>query len=137
MGQKIAGGCACGAVRYETEADPIVMVNCHCRDCQRNTGSGYAAVMVLPAAAVTLTGEPRYFRTVGNAGKWIDRGFCPVCGSPVTLKLERFPDAIGIHAASLDNPSVYRPAMDIFTDSAWPWDAMAGGTQKMPRGMSA
>jgi len=31
MAQKISGGCACGAIRYEAHADPIVMVNCHCR----------------------------------------------------------------------------------------------------------
>jgi hypothetical protein len=137
MGQKIAGGCACGAIRYTTETDPIVMVNCHCRDCQRTTGSGYAAVMVLPAQAVTLTGEPRYFRTVGDAGKWVDRGFCPVCGSPVTLKLERFPDAIGIQAASLDEPKQFAPAMDLFTVSAQPWDHMASETQKKPKGFAS
>ena len=100
MGQKITGCCACGAIRYEAEADPIVMVNCHCRDCQRAVGTAYAAVMVVPAAAVKLRGEPRYFRTVGEAGKWVDRGFCTTCGSPVTAKLERFPDAIGVQAAS-------------------------------------
>jgi hypothetical protein len=137
MGQKIAGGCACGAIRYATETDPIVMVNCHCRDCQRTTGGGYAAVMVLPAQAVTLTGEPRYFRTVGDAGKWVDRGFCPVCGSPVTLKLERFPDAIGIQAASLDEPKQFAPAMDLFTASAQPWDHMASETQKKPKGFAS
>jgi hypothetical protein len=136
MGQNKAGGCACGAIRYQTEADPIVMVNCHCRDCQRTTGSGYAAVMVLPTAAVMVTGEPRYYRTVGSAGKWVDRGFCPVCGSPVTLKLERFPDAIGIQAASLDEPKQYAPAMDLFTSSAQPWDAMSAATDKRPRGFA-
>ena len=134
MGQKIAGGCACGAIRYETEADPIVMVNCHCRDCQRAVGTAYAAVMVVPAAAVKLRGEPRYFRTVGEAGKWVERGFCPTCGSPVTAKLERFPDAIGFQAASLDDPKQYKPGMDLFTDSAQPWDIMQAETQKMPKG---
>jgi hypothetical protein len=137
MGQKITGGCACGAIRYETDADPIVMVNCHCRDCQRTTGSAYAAVMVVPAAAVSLTGEPRYFRTVGESGKWVDRGFCPVCGSPVAMKLERFPDALAFQAASLDDPKQFTPAMDLFTASAQPWDHMQPETQKMPKGFAS
>lgn len=136
MAQKLAGRCACGTIRYTPEADPIVMVNCHCRDCQRNTGTAYAAIMVVPAASANLTGEPRYFRTIGEAGKWVDRGFCPNCGSPVTLKLERFPDAVGFHAASLDDPKQYAPAMDIFTASAQPWDSMASQTQKMPKGFA-
>jgi hypothetical protein len=137
MGQKITGGCACGAIRYASDADPIVMVNCHCRDCQRTTGSAYAAVMVVPAAAVTLTGKPRYFRTVGEAGKWVERGFCPGCGSPVTLKLERFPDALAFQAASLDDPTQFAPVMDIFTTSAQPWDRMQAETQKRPKGMAS
>jgi hypothetical protein len=136
MGQKIAGGCACGAIRDETEADPIVMVNCHCRDCQRATGSAFAAVMVVPAAAVMLTGEPRYFKTIGNSGKAVERGFCAICGSPVTLKLERFPDALAFQAPTLDDPTQYKPGTDLFTASAQPWDRMSPATEKRPRGFA-
>jgi hypothetical protein len=131
---KIAGGCACGAIRYETDADPVVMINCHCRDCQRSVGTAYAAIMVVPAAALRLTGEPRYFRTIGDAGKAVERGFCAVCGSPMTVKLERMPDIVGLHAASLDDPNQYTPAMDIFTTSAHAWDSMLAETDKRPRG---
>jgi hypothetical protein len=131
-----SGGCACGAIRYRTQAEPMVMVNCHCRDCQRSTGSAYAAIMVLPASSVTLTGEPRYYKTVGDAGKAVERGFCPACGSPVSAKLERFPDAIGIYAASLDDPSAYQPTLEIFTSSAQPWTAMLSDTQKKPKGLA-
>ena len=49
--------------------------------------------MVMPAAAVTLSGEPRYFKTVGDAGYAVHRGFCASCGAPVTVKLERIPEA--------------------------------------------
>jgi hypothetical protein len=52
MSQTVAGGCACGAIRYETDATPVVMLNCHCRDCQRASGSGYAAHLVVPKATV-------------------------------------------------------------------------------------
>jgi hypothetical protein len=137
MGQKIAGGCACGAIRYETAADPFVMLNCHCRDRQRAVGTAYAAVMVMPAASVTIRGEPRYFKTVGEAGKWVERGFCPICGSPVTVKVERFPDAIGFQAASLDDPKQYKPGLDLFTTSAQPWHHMHTETQKLPKGFTS
>jgi hypothetical protein len=131
----ISGGCACGAIRYEADADPIVMLNCHCRDCQQASGSGYAAIMVVPKGAVQLRGEPRYHRIVGNGGKYVERGFCPNCGSQVVAKLERMPDVLGLQAGSLDDPARYKPAMDIFTKSAQPWDHMHPDTQKLSQGL--
>jgi hypothetical protein len=135
MGQQLSGGCACGAIRYETGADPVLMVNCHCRDCQRAGGGGYAAVVVVPKAAIRLQGEPRYYKTTGNAGRGVERGFCPTCGSQITIKLERMPDILGLHAASLDEPSRFKPAMDLFTASAQPWDTLHPDTEKKPQGL--
>jgi hypothetical protein len=133
----LMGGCACGAIKYETEANPVVMLNCHCRDCQRASGSAYAAIMVVPKAAVRLSGEPRYYKVIGDSGKAVERGFCPKCGSQVTVKLERMPDLLGLQAGSLDEPSRYKPAMDVFTDSAQPWDHIHPDTQKRQKGVAA
>jgi hypothetical protein len=132
---KLSGGCACGAIHYEVLANPVVMLNCHCRDCQRGSGTAYAAYLVVPKGGVEVRGEPRYYRTVGNAGRAVERGFCATCGSPLMLKLERTPDIVALHAASLDDASVYRPAMDIFTDSAQAWDHMSPMTKKHPGGL--
>ena len=124
MTQKISGGCACGAIQYQCNADPVLMLNCHCRDCQQAGGSAYAAIVAVPKTAVEMRGEPRYHKIVGKGGKAVERGFCPSCGSQLALKLERLPDILGLHAGSLDDPSVYRPAMDVFTSSAQSWDVM-------------
>jgi hypothetical protein len=137
MIQTFSGGCACGSIRFEANATPLAMLNCHCRDCQRATGSAYGSFVVVPNDTVRITGEPRYHRTVGNGGKAVERGFCPNCGSQVTAKLERLPDALALQAGSLDQPSLYRPTLDIFTDSAQPWDAMRAETQKLPGGLPA
>ncbi len=127
-----SGGCACGAVRYSCEGEPAMMVNCHCRDCQRATGSAYAAFVIFAKGAVSLTGAPRYHEVTGGSGKPIARGFCPTCGNPVTVTLEAVPDVIGFYAASLDDPARYKPAMDVFTASAHPWDLMHADTVKRP-----
>lgn len=135
MVQKLSGGCVCEAIRYEAHAAPVLMLNCHCRDCQQASGSAYAATVVLPRKAVQFTGELRYHRRIGNAGKAVDRGFCAACGSPIALTLERLPDLIALHAASLDDPSLYKPAMDIFTASAQAWDHMHPDLPKRPQGI--
>jgi hypothetical protein len=134
MAQKLAGGCACGAIRYECNVDPVLMLNCHCRDCQRASGSAYAAFVVVPKVAVQVRGEPRYHKIIGGAGKTIERGFCPTCGSQVTTRLERLPDIFGLQVGSLDDPSIYRPMMDVYTSSAQPWDHMDPKIQKHTKG---
>jgi hypothetical protein len=134
MPQTLHGGCACGAVRYEASASPVLMLNCHCRHCQQASGSAYAATVVFPSTAVRLSGEIRYHRRDGEKGA-VERGFCPICGAPVTMKLRRLPDLIAMHAASLDDPSLYEPAMDIFTASAQRWDHMHPDLPKRPHGM--
>jgi Glutathione-dependent formaldehyde-activating enzyme len=82
MTQKLSGGCACGAIHYDCNANPVIMFNCHCRDCQRASGSAYAAIVVVPKAAVQMRGEPRYHKIVGGAGKAMERGFCPTLRQP-------------------------------------------------------
>jgi hypothetical protein len=134
MGTKLTGGCICGAIRYECDADPVAMLNCHCRDCQRVSGSGYAAILAVPKTAVRVQGEPRFYKTIGESGRAVERGFCAICGSPVLGYLERLPDVMVLRAPSLDDPARFKPTMDIFTESAWPWDAMAAETKKLPKG---
>jgi hypothetical protein len=129
-----SGGCACGAIHYEVNADPVVMFNCHCRDCQQASGSAYAAILVVPRAGVDIRGEPRYHRVMGGAGKAVERGFCPTCGSPVMIRLERLPNLLGLQAASLSDPSTFKPTTDAFTGSAQHWDHMSPTTQKFPAG---
>src|SRR5215469_241602 len=118
MAKSFTGGCACGAIRYEVTAEPIVMFNCHCRDCQKTTGSGYTPVFYVPANAFKITkGTPKYYMVGGNV-----RGFCPECGS--RLFGEKSEQGQGITASSLDDPSVFKPQFQIFISDAQPWDHM-------------
>lgn len=130
MTKKLSGRCACGAVSYDCQADPIMMFNCHCRDCQRASGSAYAAIVIVQKADVRMHGELRYHKVVGNAGSGIERGFCGACGSQLLLKLDRFPTVLGLQAGNLDDPSIYRPTEDVFTSSAQPWDCMDPAIEK-------
>jgi hypothetical protein len=134
MTQKLHGGCACGAIKYEAAADPVTMLNCHCRHCQRASGSAYAAIVVFDKGAVTLSSEPKYHASTGISGNRVDRGFCPECGNPVSIKLEALPNILGIQAATLDDPALFKPAVDLFTASAQGWDQMHPDLPKHPQG---
>lgn len=136
MSKKLTGGCACRALRYVVEAEPILMLNCHCRDCQRASGSAYAAHVVVPKAAAHFRGPVGQHAVVGGSGKLVHREFCPSCGSPVAIRLDTMPTILGLAAASLDDPTLYTPSAEVFTDSAQPWNRMLEHTEKSARGMT-
>ena len=114
------GGCRCGAIRYEVTAEPVVTVECHCRDCQYSSGTGHSIAVLVPASAFRLLqGATNIHTTTAESGKAVHRHFCPDCGSPL------FGDSGGplwsIKAASLDDPSWLTIAAAVFTRSAQPW----------------
>jgi hypothetical protein len=80
---EIKGGCLCGAVRYTAEADPTSATVCHCRDCQKFTGSAFAALVRVPKEALTIEGTLKTFSSIGGSGNPILRHFCPDCGSSI------------------------------------------------------
>jgi len=129
-----AGGCACGAVRYECTAAPLFSLNCHCRDCQRETGTAFAPVLGVPKAAFTVTqGTPQYFALTAASGHPTTRAFCAACGSPLFGLPGSAPELVTIRMGSLDDPGEFRPGQDIYTASAQPWDAMAPALPKVAK----
>jgi hypothetical protein len=136
MATTINGGCMCGAIRYECSAEPVMSVNCYCRDCQRATGSAMAPVILVPKPGLRLIkGEPKYYTVKADSGNEVSRGFCTNCGSPMFSLLSGMPEVIAIKAASLDDPSIYKPALNVFVASAPPWAPISKdipGFAKMP-----
>ena len=125
MDEPITGGCACGAVRYECDAEPMCSWVCHCRECQRSTGGGGAVNAVFNIANVKFTrGEPKFHHDVGTSGEKTHRGFCADCGSPIAAKADLLPHVHGISVASLDDPGRIELVAHIWTVSAQPWDYM-------------
>jgi hypothetical protein len=110
------GGCACGAIGYECNAEPIMMGKCHCRDCQHLSGGPFVPFVIVPTEAFRLTrGKIQYHFTKSLKNGKHKRGFCAQCGSRLTGAESETPSAIiGIVAGSLDDPSWFRPQMDIF-----------------------
>ena len=137
MDTGFSGGCACGAVRYKCSAEPLGMLNCHCRDCQYASGTFHTAVVVVPTGSMEIQGDTlKHYESVADSATKVYRGFCSTCGSPLFARNETYEkDFLAIKAASLDDPSWYKPATDIWTDSAQPWALMHPDTKKYPKEM--
>lgn len=116
------GGCACGAIRYAAKSAPQLSFQCQCRDCQRTTGTGHASIMIFIAKQVDLQGVLTYYDVTADDGSIVSRGFCSNCGNPILGKTTGYPDIVFIHAASLDDPSIYTPDKAVWKKSSQPWD---------------
>lgn len=81
---KLAGGCLCGAVRYESDAQSVVTAVCHCKHCQKQSGSAFSVIIGVPKGALDFHGKPlAVFHDVGDSRLPVRRKFCPDCGSPI------------------------------------------------------
>jgi hypothetical protein len=81
---KIDGGCHCGFIRIEAEADPEKVQICHCTDCQAGTGSAFRVSIPVSGASFKMTGQPsNYLKTTADSGNPRVQAFCGKCGSPI------------------------------------------------------
>ena len=117
----ITGGCLCGAVRYATEAEPLVTRICWCTDCQKLAAGSATVNVVFPSEAVKFDGELRDYASTAASGNLMHRGFCPKCGTPVTTGSEARPHLIGVRGGTLDDPEIAKPDVSIWTSSAPSW----------------
>jgi hypothetical protein len=115
------GGCRCRAIRYEVSAEPMAVMDCHCRDCQYASGGGFSTVAVIPAAAFKLTkGTPRRFSVKGDSGQDVTRSFCEICGTPMFSHPPGGAIAV-VKAGTLDDPGWLKMSGALYTKSAQPW----------------
>ena len=131
---KFSGGCLCGAVRYECNAEPLGMAICHCTHCQKVSGSAFSVNIVVPAPSVTWQGQSASYADTGESGKPLSRKFCRNCGSSLATETEALPGAIIIKAGTLDDKSWLKPNTHLWTRSAQPWVQIQSGATTFPKG---
>lgn len=134
MSKPYTGGCACGAISYEIISEPIFSNHCQCRDCQQKSGTGHGSYLTFPSrAAVTLRGDAKRWDMTGDSGHKKTRGFCPTCGAPVYLTFAAMPDLFTVHAASLDEPTRFKPQAVTYAIRGYDWDTLDPALPKFDR----
>lgn len=100
--QVFEGGCLCGAIRYRSTAAPVRGVICHCSMCRKHSGAPILAFVHFPRDAFTwVKGEPTRYRS----SQYAERGFCPKCGSSLSIHEEVLEDRVQVTLGSLDEPN--------------------------------
>ncbi len=122
MAARLRGGCQCGGIRYEVTGAPRQVVVCHCVDCQRQSGSAFGMTLVVREENFRLTqGEPKTFTSKSDAGRAKLGAFCPRCGTRIYHKPEWRKGMVSVKPGTLDDTSMLKPDIHIWTGSKQPW----------------
>lgn len=123
----ITGGCLCGALRYEASGEPRMMGHCYCADCRKASGSGFIPFMGFASHDIRFTGRTLRFTSKSARGTDAVRNSCPVCGGLVFGGIVGKDASHTVYAGSLDDPSVFRPTVAMFTRDRPEWAVIPQG----------
>ena len=128
------GGCTCRHVRYRLTSRPMFVHCCHCRWCQRETGSAFVLNAMIEADRVEpLSGEVDVVDTPSNSGRGQKISRCPKCRVAVWSNYAGAGPAIRfVRVGTLDEPDRLPPDIHIFTESKQPWVVLPSGVPAMP-----
>lgn len=125
------GGCLCGKIRYQFSGDPLATAICHCKHCQRQGGSAFSIVTVVPDTAYAQQGESKVYVDTGDSGHPVYRHFCGNCGSPVISLVTAMPGVTIIKAGTLDDASWLQPTQEVYCCNAIPAVPHFAGTTRI------
>lgn len=117
------GRCLCGAVTVALKGKPVRMAQCHCMDCQRNTGTGHSNNAIFHESDVEVAGGPtRGFAVTADSGNVLTRHFCETCGSRMFAYNSGRPGMITLPVGVFEDTSWYEPRMVLYQGRRRAWD---------------
>jgi len=126
----LKGGCACGKVRYELTSAPMFIHCCHCKDCQRQTGSAFVLNALIEATRVlVMQGEPKGVLMPTDSGRPHEIFRCPECQTALWSTYGGRTAVRFVRVGTLDEPSSLVPDVHIFTRSKVPWVGLPKGAR--------
>jgi hypothetical protein len=120
----LTGGCLCGTIRYILNGVPRVHF-CHCGMCRKATGSAFAVLAWAAASDLRWDGKAR--PVLRRSSPIASRGFCAICGSPMTLAYDDRPLKIALHVGTLDRPEAVTPRSHYGVESRLAWADCGAG----------
>lgn len=120
------GGCSCGVIRYRLQVAPMITHCCHCRDCQRQTGSAFVINALIETDRIEmLSGAPKAYAQPSERGHDIYR--CEACGTAVWSDYGKRPYVRFVRVGTLDDAHAIPPDVHIYTRSKQPWVELPAG----------
>lgn len=120
---KVDGQCHCGAITYEAEVDPGTVMVCHCRDCQRQSGTVFRMNIPAPAQTFRITkGSPRKYLKIADSGNQRIHAFCENCGGPIYACAAQDPKNVSLRVGALNQAhELGAPTRQIWASRRFKW----------------
>jgi hypothetical protein len=128
------GGCTCRQIRYRLSGEPLIVHACHCRWCQRETGTVHALNALYEADRVKLTaGAPEIVVTPSASGRGQRIARCPICKVAVWSNYPQAGEAVRfVRVGTMDDPDACPPDIHIYVSSKQPWVTLPPGARAVP-----
>jgi hypothetical protein len=121
MAPKLSGSCQCGAVHYRVNSAPVFTYACHCRDCQKRSGSAFSMGTLVALADLELDGELSAWRRTSDEGSSNTRYSCAACGNIIYGAGETSADFAKLQTGTLDDSVAMQPHVHIWTSRKQAW----------------
>ncbi|MCW1414074.1 GFA family protein [Rhizobium sp. 1AS11] len=118
---KRAASCSCGQLSIFADGEPVKISVCHCRACQRRTGSAFGVAVFFHADQVETSGESSSYVRLGESGRSIEFRFCPTCGAMVFWMPEFRKDLVAVALGCFDEPFSLVPTQSVYEESRLEW----------------
>ncbi len=118
--EKTAGGCLCGAIRYEAAGNPISTIYCHCTSCRKHTGAPVVTLVGYKRDQVSFT---KGQRKLYESSPGVERAFCDQCGTPLTWEGDGGEPGplVEVLISTLDNPGDFAPEFHLHHGERISW----------------
>ena len=130
---KLSGSCLCGSVSFDGDTEVKMIINCHCDDCRKVTGSVHGTLLFVEEGTVQVHGETASFDHPADSGNTLTKIFCPNCGSQVAGRNTGRPGMMSIRAGTVDQKDLIKPGVNVFMDSAVPSTPVDPEAKAFPR----
>ena len=129
---KYTGHCLCGGVQFTVEQALQQIQLCHCKQCQRSSGTAFAANIPIAKPNFHIQSGANLISSYESSpGKL--RKFCCKCGSPIHSEHVSKPNEIRIRAGTLDGNLDARPVFHFYVEDMPNWVTINDGLPQYPR----
>jgi hypothetical protein len=128
--------CHCGSLRAIVSGEPRINNVCHCRACQRRTGSVINAGAFFLKADVQCEGPSKIYSRRADSGSEVHFHFCPECGTSVYWQADKAPELWGIAVGCFADPDFPAPSFSVWEECLHPWLSLSETIERFPQGIS-